>query len=342
MNYTSIELFAGAGGSALGLELAGFQHLGLVENNTVCCDTLTKNRPSWNIFNQNIKEFTDYEIKVLFGNKELDLLSGGPPCQSFSYAGKKAGFVDPRGLLINDLLRFANVLRPKIVLIENVKGLSTHDNGISLKYILEELEKMSYTPYYSVLNSNNYEVAQKRERLFIVSINNKYKDLGEFVFPSPIIPKLVLKNVIHNEIYDDISSHPYMKYPESKKKILDLVPPGGSWINLPVDIQKSYLGKSYHSKGGKRGIARRLSWDEPSLTLTTSPMQKQTERCHPDETRPFNIKEYALIQSFPYDYIFEGSIYDIYRQIGNAVPVNLAKHMGISIKKYLDKIYNYV
>ena len=96
------------------------------------------------------------------------------------------------------------------------------------------------------------------------------------------------------------------------------------------------MKQSYFSGGGKRGIARRLSMNEPSLTLTTSPCQKQTERCHPNETRPLNIREYARIQSFPDDYIFEGSIAQQYKQIGNAVPVKLAEHIAKSLKKFLE------
>lgn len=115
--------------------------------------------------------------------------------------------------------------------------------------------------------------------------------------------------------------------------MLSLVPQGGCWVDLPEKIQKEYMGKSFESSGGKRGIARRLSMDAPSLTLTTSPSQKQTERCHPLETRPLNIREYALIQTFPVNYDFTGSIASQYRQIGNAVPVKLAESIAESVKK---------
>ena len=98
------------------------------------------------------------------------------------------------------------------------------------------------------------------------------------------------------------------------------------------------MGKSYYSEGGRTGMARRLSWDEPSLTLTTSPSQKQTERCHPDETRPFTTREYARIQSFPDSWQFEGSVSSIYKQIGNAVAVNMAKDVGKSIINALNQI----
>ena len=102
---------------------------------------------------------------------------------------------------------------------------------------------------------------------------------------------------------------------------MELVPPGGCWVDLPDDVAREYMGRSYFSGGGRRGMARRIAWDEPCLTLTTSPSQKQTERCHPDETRPFAVREYARIQSFPDDWEFVGKISEQYKQIGNAVPV---------------------
>ena len=118
-----------------------------------------------------------------------------------------------------------------------------------------------------------------------------------------------------------------------KKKVLALVPPGGCWVDLPEDIAKEYMGKSYYSGGGRRGMARRISWEEPCLTLTCSPSQKQTERCHPEETRPFTVRESARIQSFPDDWTFCGGIGDQFKQIGNAVPVEMARRIGIQLKE---------
>ena len=118
------------------------------------------------------------------------------------------------------------------------------------------------------------------------------------------------------------------QYPPRKREVLDLVPPGGYWRDLPIDLQKEYMAGSFHLGGGKTGMARRLSWDEPSLTLTCSPAQKQTERCHPKETRPLNIREYARVQTFPDDWEFIGSVASQYKQIGNAVPVNLGYYVG--------------
>jgi DNA (cytosine-5)-methyltransferase 1 len=117
---------------------------------------------------------------------------------------------------------------------------------------------------------------------------------------------------------------------------MELVSEGGYWRDLPDEIQREYMGGSYHLGGGKTGMARRLAWDEPSLTLTCSPMQKQTERCHPEETRPLTVREYARVQTFPDSWEFAGPVSSQYKQIGNAVPVNLAYHLGCALRHMLD------
>jgi DNA (cytosine-5)-methyltransferase 1 len=125
------------------------------------------------------------------------------------------------------------------------------------------------------------------------------------------------------------------QYSDSKYEIMNMIPEGGYWRDLPEKLQKKYMGGSYHLGGGKTGMARRLSWSEPSLTLTCNPAQKQTERCHPSETRPLTVREYARIQTFPDDWSFAGSTSSQYKQIGNAVPVNLGYHVGLAIRKIL-------
>ncbi|HAI74956.1 MAG TPA: DNA (cytosine-5-)-methyltransferase, partial [Microscillaceae bacterium] len=185
-----------------------------------------------------------------------------------------------------------------------------------------------------------YKVPQKRERLILVGIR---KDIEiPYAYPQPYKKIYHLKDALKKgELFPcDVPESKGAKYPESKKKVLDLVPPKGYWRNLPLDLQKSFMGGSFYLGGGKTGIARRIGWDEPCLTLTCSPAQKQTERCHPDETRPFTIREYARIQTFPDEWIFEGSLAQQYKQIGNAVPVNLAREVGYSIISFLNKYYS--
>lgn len=324
--YEVLELFAGCGGLALGLEKAGIQSVGLVEKDKQCCNTLRKNRQKWQVVETDI---IDYDPPKEYRN--IDIISGGIPCQSFSIAGQRKGFDDKRGSLFFEYKRIVQTCHPKIFVIENVAGMLSHNHGSTFKTILDEMSSIGYKCYYKLLNSVGYSVPQKRKRLFIIGIDKKYKK--KFIFPEPTNRIITLKEALKN-----VPKSEGQNYSEEKKKILDLIPPGGCWTSLPVKLQKKYLGKSYNSGGGKRGIARRLSWDEPCLTLTTSPMQKQTERCHPDETRPLTIREYARIQTFPDKYQFCGSISSQYKQIGNAVPVELAYAIGRSIIDYLKTI----
>jgi len=151
---------------------------------------------------------------------------------------------------------------------------------------------------------------------------------------------LTLKEALKKgELYDqDCPKSAGQLYPERKKAVLDLVPAGGCWVDLPDEVQREYMQKSYFMGGGKTGMARRLSYDSPSLTLTCSPAQKQTERCHPEETRPLTVREYARIQTFPDAWQFVGSVSSQYKQIGNAVPVNLAHAMGRRLIELLNSL----
>ncbi|QAT44033.1 DNA (cytosine-5-)-methyltransferase [Aminipila luticellarii] len=329
--YHSVELFAGAGGLALGLEMAGFQAEGLVEIDKYAAQTLRQNRPEWNVIEDDIIKVSESGIRnYLPKNCEIDFVSGGYPCQAFSYAGHKLGLDDVRGTMFFYFAKIIKDLNPKVFLAENVKGLTTHDNGKTLQTMLGIYESMNYHVTWNILKANNYGVAQKRERVVIIGIRNDI-DIP-YRLPKEYDYKPVLRDVLQN-VPESIGE----KYPEKKRKVLELVPAGGYWRDLPEDIAKEYMGKSYYSGGGRTGMARRISWDEPSLTLTCSPAQKQTERCHPEETRPFNVREYARIQSFPDEWSFSGSMGQQYKQIGNAVPVEFAKAVGLSIIDVLNK-----
>lgn len=331
--YTAVELFAGAGGLALGLEEAGFIDVGLVEWDKYACNTLSANRPEWNVIQGDVVEIAEKGIRNYIDNSiEVDLLSGGYPCQAFSYAGKKHGLEDVRGTMFYYYAKILEELMPKVFLAENVRGLVSHDDGKTLKTMIEVFTDIGYDVTYKVLKAIDYGVAQKRERIIIIGTRKDLTNI-KYKFPKAFGYTPILRDALR-----DVPESQGSKYPESKKKVLDLVPPGGCWIDLPEEVAKEYMGKSYFSGGGKRGMARRISWDEPCLTLTCSPAQKQTERCHPDETRPFTVREYARIQSFPDEWIFEGSVSQGYKQIGNAVPVKLGKAVGLSIVEYLNRL----
>lgn len=331
--YTNVELFAGAGGLALGLENAGFNNLLANDFDKNSCETLKINRPDWNIICEPVEELANKDLlKLLNINKgELDLLSGGYPCQSFSYAGNRLGLNDIRGTMFYYYAKILEQLKSKMFLAENVKGLVSHDGGKTLTTMIGVFEEIGYKVQYKVLNAWDYGVAEKRERIVIVGIRN---DLNiEFNYPTPYKYKPVLKDVLVN-----VPKSEGAVYPQSKKEVFDLVPPGGCWRDLPEDVARSYMKGSYGLGGGKTGIARRISWDEPSLTILCSPCMKQTDRCHPDESRPFTVRESARIQSFPDSWNFCGSMLNKYKQIGNAVPVNLAKEIGLALINALKEI----
>ncbi|KJO98833.1 DNA (cytosine-5-)-methyltransferase [Enterobacter hormaechei] len=334
--YTVLELFAGAGGMALGLEKAGLKSVLLNEIDSHACKTLRKNRPEWNVVEGDVNkvDFTPYRNTV-------DVLAGGFPCQAFSYAGKKLGFEDTRGTLFFEFARAVKEINPKVLLAENVRGLLNHDDGRTLETIKNIITDLGYTLFEPrVLKAIFYKVPQKRERLIIVAVRNDLANGIDYEWPSSYNKILTLKDALKKgELYDsDVPESEGQKYPKRKAEILSMVPPGGYWRDLPADIQKEYMLKSFYLGGGKTGMARRLSWDEPSLTLTCAPAQKQTERCHPEETRPLTVREYARIQTFPDDWVFEGPMSAKYKQIGNAVPVNLSFAVGKSVVHLLEKI----
>lgn len=329
----SIELFAGAGGLALGIEKAGFETIGLIEFDSAAAETLKYNRPNWNVIHDDVANISKLDLEDYFSIRkgELDLLSGGAPCQSFSYAGKRLGLEDTRGTLFYHYAVFLEKLQPKMFLFENVKGLTSHDKGKTYETILNVFESEGYTVQSKVLNAWDFGVAQKRERMIMVGIRNDLANETSFEYPEAHAYKPVLRDVLM-----DCPPSQGMQYSEHKRRIFELVPPGGYWRDIPEDIAKEYMKSTWNMSGGRTGILRRLSLDEPSLTVLTSPTQKQTERCHPLEARPFTVRENARIQSFPDDWDFQGSVGNQYKQVGNAVPVNLAYEVGLKIKESLE------
>lgn len=324
--YTFIEVCAGAGGLSKGFIDSGFEALVLNDTDRYCVETLKQNHPGTNVI---MGSMVDLDLERYKG-ENIDVLMGGVPCQSFSQAGLRKGVSDDRGKLILHFIEMLSVLNPKVFIIENVEGLLTHEKGKTLKHVIDEILKLErYVIEYKVLNANDYSVPQNRKRLIIVGVN---KTLNKrFNFPKPHIKKPVLEDVLLN-----CPESPGAVYKEEKKDIMKLVPEGGCWVDIPDEIARKYMGKSYESGGGKRGILKRLDMKKPCLTLLTTPSQKQTERCHPIETRPLQTLEYARIQTFPDDYKFSGSINQIYKQIGNAVPVNLSKAIAEEVINVLN------
>jgi DNA (cytosine-5)-methyltransferase 1 len=335
-SYSVVELFAGAGGLALGMEQSGLQCAMLNEINRDACQTLRINRPTWDVREGDVTELDFHEFAG-----RVDVVTGGFPCQAFSYAGRKLGFEDARGTLFFEFARAVKEIQPLICVGENVRGLLTHDQGRTVEGMVSVLDELGYDVVPPrILKAMMYRVPQKRERLLLIGLRRDAK--LSFNWPVPEKEIYTMKDALKKgRLFDcNVPKSAGQKYPLSKKQIMDQVPPGGYWRDLPLPVQKEYMMKSFYLGGGKTGMARRLSWDEPSLTLTCNPAQKQTERCHPDETRPLTVREYARIQTFPDAWQFVGSTSSQYKQIGNAVPVNLARAIGQSLVATLNDYYS--
>lgn len=324
-SHTVIELFSGCGGMALGLENAGLKPTLMVEADADCVRTLRQNSPDWEIVQDKIEnmDFTPYRGTA-------DVVAGGFPCQAFSYAGNGRGFDDTRGTLFFQFARCVSEVEPTLIVAENVRGLLRHNSGRTLATMLNVLDQLGYYVDCQMLRAQFLDVPQKRERVFIVGIRKDFPT--KFVYPKEQDYTISLRQAL-----DGCPESAGSQYPDWKRRVMDYVPPGGYWRDLPIEVQRQYMKGSFSQPGGKTGMARRLSWNEPSLTLTCNPAQKHTERCHPDHTRPLTIREYARLQTFPDSWQFAGSVSSQYRQIGNALPVNMGYHIGRCLIAMLDR-----
>lgn len=357
----ALSFFSGAMGLDLGLEKAGFEILLSCEVDNACRKTILKNKPKIALLDD-INNFSANEIRErcnLDLNQDIDLVVGGPPCQAFSTAGKRKGLDDERGNVFLKYVALAIELRPKFIVIENVRGLlsapikhRTHDQrgenfspleideekGGVLFGVLGKLRDSGYAVSFNLYNSANFGTPQKRERVIIVCSRDGKK--LPYLTPTHSEEEVCglpswrpLKEVFYGS---KIKKHHHVEFPEKRLKYYRILKAGEYWRNLPIELQKEALGKSYYSGGGKTGFLRRLSWDKPSPTLVTHPAMPATDLAHPTENRPLSVEEYKRIQEFPDSWQIEGSLIEQYRQLGNAVPVGLGKAIGRLLIDYLD------
>lgn len=360
----AISLFSGAGGMDIGVQQAGFKILSCVELDKFCCETLRENinreHRATKVYEGDIRELNPEQLlkenNLLPG--ELDLLFGGPPCQAFSQIGKQLSLADDRGPLLYEIVRFAEIIKPKAIMLEQVKGLltakdETGKRGGVFERFVEKLEKLGYHPKWKVLLAANYGVAQKRERVIVVAI----KDFDDFSFPAQtheapeqcdnlfnLKPYVTVGEVISGlpepirkkktkEIPDD--SH-YDVTPDRDRERIHQVPEG-MWLSSQTQLPKELLG-SLTKKDTTKFL--RLNRAKPSNTLRGGEIFY-----HPIEDRYITPREAMRIHGYPDTYVLRGPIrgrtgtvknLDQHRQIGNSVPPPLAKAVAIKVKEALQ------
>ena len=354
-NRDVISLFSGAMGLDIGLEKAGLNVVIGQDFDESCVKTMQAN--GHNVLGGDIREIDPRKLLELTGLSvgEPFLICGGPPCQPFSTAGKRLGINDPRGSLFMDFIRMIDHIRPRFFVMENVKGimsaplkhvpLAERDEndpdqrlGTVLDVILAEFDKLGYKTVYGVLDAVNYGVPQFRERFVLIGS----RDNEDIFLPLPTHfqmhqDKSYQWKTVREAIADlEFDKGECATLSEERLKFLKMIPEGGNWRDLPENIIPIAMGGAYKSGGGKVGFYRRLSYDQPSPTVVTSPVQKATMMCHPTQDRPLSIKECARIQQFPDNWIFTGTTAAKYRQIGNAVPVGLAEAIGKAVCAVAD------
>ena len=378
-----LSFFSGALGLDIGLHQAGLPCVSLNEFDKTACKTIRKNleyiygNESPKLYPNDVRELTPALLRDDLDLKEEELFAivGGPPCQAFSTAGKRLGLNDERGNVFLHFISLITELRPKYAIFENVRGILSaalihrpHNErgagfsrlapdelpGGALLHILSKLEESGYHTTFSLYNTANFGVPQARERVIFFAS----REGGEIPYMEPThdqhgnhgLPTWrTFREAVANLAADSAISG---KFPESRLRYYRILTEGQNWRNLPKEMQQEALGASFHAGGGKTGFLRRLAWDKPSPTLVTCPTMPATDLCHPVEDRPLSIQEYAAIQTFPSDYVFEGSMADIYKQIGNAVPCRFGKLIGehiiafdegrLSSQEHTKKLSRYV
>lgn len=384
--YTTISLFSGAMGLDIGLEHTGrFMTLAAVEKESIVCQGICRNRDKGRTANLDLrvynKDICEIDPKHLLDELglapgELDLLVGGPPCQSFSTTGKRGTIQDPRGTLIWQFLRFVEVLQPKFFLMENVRGLMSaavkhrpikdrpekggpplepeEEPGSVVKLLVDDVQHLEYRLDIFEVNAVNYGAPQLRER--VLFFGNRFNHVINFPEPThgindssriqtsffdmqsdELLPFRTLGDALAG-LKEDNSV--ILDFSPRKKGYLALIPPGGNWRALPAEVAAESMGKAYHAKGGRSGWWRRLSFDLPSPTIVTMPNHASTALCHHTELRALTLRECARIQEFPDDWEFVGTAQEQYAQVGNAVPVRLGQISGEVLAALLDTTYH--
>lgn len=373
------SMFTGAGGLDLGLAEVGVVPELAVELVPVFCRTLEMNLDKTRVVRADIKNVFGAQLFDMMGPGEVDLMVGGPPCQSFSTGGGRAGLRDPRGNLIFEYLRLVREVQPRAFVLENVANLVTAAlrhrpiadrpgrnwnlaaysspqkpprttlpgdfaepmeweelSGSAIVYLIEQLfSVLDYRISFGILDAADFGAAQHRLRFVMIGVRDgKAPALPQPTHGEGLRPLRVLKDVIGDL---ETNPGPGSEYTPTVKRVFDLVPEGGNWRSLPVDVARAAMGeRSFAAGGGKTGFYRRLAWDRPAPTITGRSNRKGSAMCHPSQSRPLSVRECARVQGFPDTWSMAGSVSDQYMQIGNAVPVALGAAVARTVVENLD------
>lgn len=354
MRYASF--FTGAMGMDLGFEQAGFTCVFANEIDKVACRTVRANRPDLNLFEGDVRSLTSEIVLAAIDPRSVDVVIGGPPCQAFSTAGRRLGLNDERGNVFLHFLDLAIGLRPTVIVIENVRGLlsaplvhrphsergfgfpplsPTELRGGALAHILQKLKASGFDVSFELYDTANFGVPQRRERFVLFASR-----IGRVPALHPTHGQFEIGNHRWVTFADAVAEmpphHEASKLRDKQKRYVQYLHPGQNWRNLPESLQREALGKSYECSGGRTGFLRRVAWDKPSPTLVTSPTMPATLLAHPVEDRPLSVQEYARLQTFPDHWVFEGTLAQRYRQIGNAVPVAFGKAVALHLLRFMN------
>ena len=357
----ALSFFSGAMGLDIGMENGGIKALLACEFDKACRMTIDKNRPEMALLGD-INKYSADEILSFAGipkGRKVDVIFGGPPCQAFSTAGSRRGFDDSRG---NVFLKYIDIIAeilPTYVVIENVRGLLSASypysdaldydecansdigpiKGGALLHILKKLRAAGYTVSFELYNAANYGAPQIRERVVIIAYHGK--DNVPYLTPTHAqngaynLPNWKTLSTALSCLPQDVV-HQHVTFPEERLRFYRMLTEGQYWKNLPMDMQKEAMGKSFYLGGGKTGFYRRLSFNKPSPTLVTHPAMPATDLCHPVEDRPLSVQEYKAIQEFPSSWAICGALLDQYKQIGNAVPIALGEAIARTIIAHMN------
>lgn len=306
---TSLEICAGAGGQALGLELAGFEHAAAVEIDSAACATLKANRPLWNVLSQDVRELEGRDYRG------IQLFAGGVPCPPFSIAGKQLGSNDDRDLFPT-ALRLIEAAKPAAVLLENVPGLSTSRFSNYRRGIAAKLERMGFIVDWQVLNACNFGVPQLRPRFILIGLRGKAAE--RFAWPRPVGTPITVGEAL-----------------------VDLMASGGwrgatAWSERARGIGPTLVGGSKLHGGPDLGPTRaRAAWLELSVNgkgVADSPPNREFPL---DGIPKLTVRMAARVQGFPDSWQFSGRKTAAYRQIGNAFPPPVAEAVGLALHRAL-------